>query len=253
MLENLLSCRPASYQEFADGAYAHLASIGVKYVEIPVPSDIDVELAKLTKHGLKALSVQAACELETEDGVERFGSQIDVAVNLGVKFMFVSANTRGKDKSVCYERLRRMGEAAAAQGVTIVLETHPDLVTNGEVGRQTMAGVNHPNVRINWDTANVYHYNEGIDGIAELQKVIEFIGAVHLKDTSGKFKAWNFPAFGEGVVDFKEVFRLMNARGFYGPFTMEIEGVEGESLDRAATEARVAKSVAHLRSLGCVA
>jgi len=131
-----------------------------------------------------------------------------------------------------------------------VIETHPNLVTNGTVGRETMERVNHPNVRINWDTANVYYYNDGVDGIAEMKKLIEFIGAVHLKDTNGRPKTWHFPALGEGIVDFKEIFRLLNARGFNGPFTMEIEGVEGESLDRAATEDRVARSVDHLRRLG---
>ena len=39
--------------------------------------------------------------------------------------------------------------------------------------------------------------------------------------------------FGEGIVDFKTVFDRLNAHGFHGPFTMEIEGVEGESLNRS--------------------
>jgi len=252
MTPNVLSCRPASYQKFSAGAFAHLASIGIKHVEIPAPADVGAELAKLAKYGLAVTSMQAECHPEAEDGVERFLPQIETAVKLGTKLMFVSANTGGTERAACYARLRTMGEAAAAKGVTLVLEIHPDLATNGDVGRETMTQVNHPNVRINWDTANVYFYNQGVDGLAEMKKVLESIAAVHLKDTNGGFKTWHFPALGEGIVDFKEVFRLMNARGFYGPFTLEIEGVEGESLDRAATEARVAKSVAHLRLLGLV-
>jgi sugar phosphate isomerase/epimerase len=73
-----------------------------------------------------------------------------------------------------------------------------------------------------------------------------------LKDTRGRFKTWDFPGLGDGIVDFSRVFGLLNARGFHGPFTIEIEGVEGESLDRAATLGRVARSVAHLRKLGCI-
>lgn len=252
MPKNLLACRPASYQKFADGAYPHLASIGVKHVEIAVPEDIDAELARLAEHGLSVTSVQAKCELETGDAAERFKPQIDATVRLGAKLMFVSANTKGTEKSVCYERLRAMGDDAAAAGVTIVLETHPDLITNGDVARETMEGVDHPHVRVNWDTANVYYYNEGVDGLAELEKVLDFLGAVHLKDTNGEFKTWHFPAFGEGIVDFKEVFRRVNERGFYGPFTMEIEGVKGDQFDRAQTEDRVARSVAHLRAVGVI-
>jgi len=250
MNANLLSCRPGSYQGFARGAYAHLAKIGVRYVEIPVPADIDAELARLSSLGLVVASLHGQCDLAAPDAVERFAPQVGVARKLGAKLIYLSVNVPEDRKPDGYERLRRMGDAAGAQGVTIVIETHPNLVTNGTVGRETMERVNHPNVRINWDTANVYYYNDGVDGIAEMKKLIEFIGAVHLKDTNGRPKTWHFPALGEGIVDFKEIFRLLNARGFNGPFTMEIEGVEGESLDRAATEDRVARSVDHLRRLG---
>src|SRR5207302_1865217 len=112
---------------------------------------------------------------------------------------------------------------------------HPDLAHNGEVALGTMRAIDHPNVRINYDTGNVYYYNEGVDGVAELRKILEYVGAVHLKDTSGGYRAWNFPALGQGVVNFPEIFRLLNGRGFYGPFTMELEGIQGETLDEAAT------------------
>ncbi len=252
MAENILACRPGSYGKFRDGAYKHLASIGVTCVEIPVPEDVDAELARLGELGLSVTSVQADCALDAEDAVERFTPQIDATVKLGAKLMFVSANTRGTDRSVCYDRLRLMADAAAGQDVTIVLETHPDLITNGDVAAETMKGVDHLNLRVNWDTANVYYYNEGIDGIEEMTKVIDHIAAVHLKDTNGGYKTWHFPALGDGIVDFREVFRLMNERGFHGPFTMEIEGIRGEQLDRAQTEARISRSVDHLRSIGVI-
>jgi sugar phosphate isomerase/epimerase len=253
MNANILSCRPGSYQKFADGAYEHLAGIGVKCVEIPAPADPKAELARLASLGLVVASLHGQCDLAADDAVERFAPQVGVARDLGARLIYLSVNVPEDQKPAGYERLRRMGDAAAAQGVTIVIETHPNLVNNGAVGKETMERVNHPNVRINWDTANVYYYNENVDGIEEMKKLIGYIGAVHLKDTNGRPKTWHFPALGEGIVDFKEVFRLLNERGFHGPFTMEIEGVEGESLDRAATEDRVARSVAHLRRLGCVA
>ena len=42
----------------------------------------------------------------------------------------------------------------------------------------------------------------------------------------------------------------MNEAGFYGPFTMELEGVEGENLDEAGAKARVADSLQHLKDIG---
>jgi hypothetical protein len=51
-------------------------------------------------------------------------------------------------------------------------------------------------------------------------------------------------------VDFAGVFGVLGERGFTGPYTMELEGVQGETLDEEAAKARVAGSVAHLRSIG---
>lgn len=250
MPTNVIACRPQSYGKFPEAAYAHLASIGVRHVEIPIPRDVDAELKTLRGFGLAVSSVQGGCHPESDAGVAEFAGQLDPVVRLGARIVFVSAKTNGTDRTACHTRLRAMGDAAAAKRVTIALETHPDFVTNAGVALETMRAVNHPAVRLNWDTANIYYYNEGVDGLAELRQVLPFVAAVHLKDTNGKFKTWHFPALGDGIVDFMEVFRLMAGRGFSGPYTIELEGIEGEDLDRARSEARVARSVEHLRKLG---
>ena len=53
-------------------------------------------------------------------------------------------------------------------------------------------------------------------------------------------KAWS---------DFKAVFQTLNDAGFYGPFTMELEGIEGETVDEAGIQARVADSLQHLKDI----
>ena len=53
-----------------------------------------------------------------------------------------------------------------------------------------------------------------------------------------------FSTLGEGVVNYKTVFQTLNNADFYGPFTMELEGIEGENLDEAGVKARVADSPA---------
>ena len=251
-MENILACRPASYGPYQNIAFPHLAEIGVKYVEIPVPEPNQVQETRdrLAAHGLSASSTQANLDIHDPEIAEKFNTIAETTRKLGAKRVFVSVRAGELSRSVVYGRLRSVGETCARHDVTIVMETHPDLITNGDLARQTMQGVNHPNVRVNWDTANVYFYNEGIDGIEEMKKCIEYIGAVHLKDTNGGYRTWYFPALGEGIVDFPEVFRLLNARGFYGPFTMELEGIEGENLTEEGAKERVATSVRYLRSIG---
>lgn len=78
------------------------------------------------------------------------------------------------------------------------------------------------------------------------------ITSVHLKDTNGGYRCWWFPALGEGIVEFAGVFQVLNERGFHGPFTFELEGIQGETLDEAATQERVTRSLQHLKNLGVV-
>lgn len=253
MPANLLACRTASYGKFSDSAWAHLPTTGVHHVEIssPAPDEVDQVKARLDRHGLSASSLQCPVEIEHDDADARLTPHLDAAAALGAGLLFVSVQAGDLDKKVAYERLHRCGVKAAEYGITIGMETHPDLITNASVALETMRGVDHPNVRVNYDTANVHYYNRDVDHVDEMVKVIDFIGSMHLKDTDGAYKTWCFPTFGEGIVDFKAVFDRLNDHGFHGPFTMEIEGVEGESLDEEATCRRVADSVAHLRRVGC--
>jgi len=248
-----LSCRPGSFGKAEREAFAHLAEFGVRYVEIelPKPADLPGVQAALARHGLAVASVQAAIDLGSATAAEEMGAVARRArEEFGARYIFTSAQAGQRDLQECYAALRRAGDAVAAHGVTLVLETHPDLGTNGAVAAATMRAVGHPNVRVNWDPANVYFYNEGCDGRREFDQALPFVGAVHLKDTGGGYRAWDFGALGSGVVDFPYILRRLLERGFTGPCTMEIEGREGEALTAAEAVARVRDSVQYIRGLG---
>ena len=248
-----LSCRPGSFGSAADQAFEHLASWGVRHVEIPLPKPEDTPRvqAELSRHGLSAASVQVGTDVGNPDLGQHFSAAARRAKEeFGARYIFTSAHAGKHGLQAAYEALTRAGDAAAEHGVTIVLETHPDLGTNGAVAAVTMRAVNHPHVRVNWDPANVYYYNENCDGPREFEQALPFIGAVHLKDTGGGFHAWDFPALGEGVVDFAYILRRLVETGFSGPCTMEIEGVKDERLTPGQHVARVKKSIEHLRGLG---
>lgn len=253
-MNNILSCRPQSYGRYHETAYSHMQAIGIRHVEIeaPAPGQVDATRDELSRFGISAASIAGSYNVGDPGAAEGFRSQVDAAVRLGAKRIFLSVKAGDLDRRVAYGRLREAGEIAATGGVTLILETHPDLIANGDIALETMLAVDHPAVRVNFDTANIYYYNRGIDGIEEMKKILDYIEGVHLKDTNGGFHAWHFPTLGEGIVDFKEVFRLTNGRGFHGPYTLEMEGIEGEELTKEQTEARVADSVAYLRRLGCI-
>jgi inosose dehydratase len=252
MVQNIVSCRPSSYGKYKDKSFEHMAKIGIRYVELPMPKPQDMDRVRdeLGKYGLSVASLECPCDIQNENVEEEFGKVIKTAEEFGAKRLFVSVHADKIGKEAAYGRLRKLGDLAAKKGQVIILETHPDLVTNGDVGLQTMKGVDQPNVRLNYDTANMYYYNEGIDGVEELKKILGYVEGVHLKDTNGKPRTWYFPALGEGIVDFRKIRELLNGRSFRGPFTIENEGIEGESLTLAQTLERMEKSVKHLKKCG---
>jgi len=247
---NIIAVNIGSYRKHREGAYAHLARIGVRNVEIAVPAPGQAEgvRAQLAEHGLTATSLNCPCDLSQDP--ETMREKLEAGQAMGVPLFFISAKAGDLPKPEAYRRLRARAELAGEYGITLSLETHPDLGENATEARATLLAVGHSNLRWNLDTANLYYYNPNIDAVEETRKGADLIASVHLKDTNGGYRCWWFPALGEGVVDFAGVFRLLNERGFHGPFTFELEGIQGEELDEAATQARVAKSLEHLKSLG---
>ena len=253
-MKNIIACNLGSYRQFGANAYTHLAEIGLTNVEIGVPADdaVDKLQSDLKAHGLTATSLLGRCDVQSETVVTDFQRTLNIANEMDVKVIFVSVHAGETDKGVVYDRLRAIGENAEPLDVRVCLETHPDMAHNGDIALETMKGVNHPNIRINFDTGNVYYYNHDVNAVTEVEKIIDYVGAVHLKDTNGGYRTWHFPTLGEGVVDYKAVFQTLNDAGFYGPFTMELEGIEGENLDEAGVQARVSDSLQHLKDIGVI-
>jgi sugar phosphate isomerase/epimerase len=248
----VLASRLTNYGEYQEIAWSHLPSIGVKHVFLPVP--LPDELAsvqkRLAEHGLTVVVMRGQADLATPTSVDGLAEQLKTCQAMGVKYLFLSPKHPGVSKEDACLRLRRAGQLAQKYGVTIVLETHPDLGTNGDVHRETMQRINHPNVRVNFDTGNITYYNENRNAPAELLKIIDYVATVELKDHSGKDQQWNFPALGQGVVDIPGVLRILKGHGFSGPITMEIEGIRGVRLNEEQVKKNMADSAAYLRSLG---
>lgn len=256
MRSNVIAARPGCYGKFQSEAFRHLAEIGIRHVELGSPPEADWPALKasLSAHGLTASSVGHGIDLSKPEAVASFGHTARCAKAFGTRVIFLSVKTGGLPLAQAYEIVRGFGEIARANTATIALETHPDLVTNGDVAVATMKGVNHPYVKLNYDSANLYYYNQGTDGIVELKKFLPWLGAVHLKETDGGYKSWYFPGLheGRGIVNFPEIFRICHEIGFYGPFTLEIEGCEGETLTQEQTLQRMANTAAYLRSIGAL-
>ncbi|MCB9784286.1 MAG: sugar phosphate isomerase/epimerase [Candidatus Omnitrophica bacterium] len=249
--QNPLACRFASYGEYKDAAWDHLPSIGIKYVflNVPAPDEVEATIQKLADHHLTPLVIRGETNLSEPSSVQELGEQCAICERMGVKYMFLSPKRHGAPKEVVCERLKQAGDLAKVHGVTIVLETHPDLGTNGEVHLETMKAIDHPNIRVNFDTANITYYNKNTDACTELKKIIDYVATIELKDHNLEFETWNFPVVGQGKVDFKCILDVLRKNDYQGPITLEFEGIEGVKLNREETLKAIEDSVEYARSI----
>lgn len=248
-----VACRLANYgPDNEDAGLQHIRDLGLHYVfmSIPKPEEVEATQQKLKDLGLELLVVRGDTDLSKDTSVDELRVQFETCKRLGVQYMFLSPKRHDAPFEVIYDRLRRAGDFAAANGVTLVLETHPDLGTNGDVHMATMKAINHPNVRVNFDTANITYYNHDTSAAAELEKCLDYVATVEVKDHNGQFETWDFPALGEGVVDFPAVFKLLKKHGYAGPVTIEVEGVKGIDWTLEDRQKALEDSVAYLRSIG---
>jgi inosose dehydratase len=210
----------------------------------------------LARHGVGVSGCNVGgADIRTEDGVALTERRIRFArrwFDVPVVVSGAGQPTDDAERRLVLANLARLGDVAGSLGMTIALETHKGPTQNAEAMLRLMDELGHPHVRLNFDTGNIAYYNEGFDPVAELEKVAPLVRNVHLKDNRGGLEDWYFPAVGEGgAVDFRRVREVLDAVGFAGPYTIEIEGIGGEpepGLD-VRTE-RVRKSVEHLRGCG---
>ena len=252
-MPGIISIREGCYGPW-ETAVEYAPKAGIRHLEINVRplADLEAIAAGAAANGVKILTLSGGVALDNDESIDGLLAMIDACGKLEVPVFFVSASGQALDREVMMARLRNLGDAAQAKGVTLALETHPPFCKNADGMLQTMAEVNHPNVRLNLDTANVFYYNHDLDSADELERVIDYVASLHLKETDGGYESPNFPALGEGVVNFPRIKQILDAADFAGPLTLELEGPVLDGLDIDGKQAIVVKCMEHLRKVGIV-
>ncbi len=210
----------------------------------------------LKAHGVSVTSCNiGGGDLRTEAGLRLTETRLRRARQwFGVDLVVSNAGqpADAAERRQVIDNLRCLGETARQLDMTIALETHKGPTQNAAAMRPLMIDLQHDHIGINFDTGNIAYYNNGGDAADELRRVAPLVRNVHLKDNRGRFEDWFFPALGEGgAVDFAEIRRILEAAGYQGAYTIELEGIGGEpELGLPERQARITRSVAHLRECG---
>lgn len=274
-MQRVISCLTNSYGRFGPlAAISHLPQVGMSDIELPIKnsgvpsffketpllteaSSLD-EIAFVLRRLNEARVRLSSCNISSgnpleEAVVERTILKLEIARKLGVTAVVGGAGeaAEGESRGMLIRNLQRIASEAADRGIVYCCETHPGLCQNAASMLRTIAEVDHPALRINFDTANLFYYNRNVDLAESLRQTREFIAHVHLKDTPGGFEQWSFDRLGNGVIDFVQVREMLDEVNFCGPYSIEIEGIAGEPEPTLIEyESRMAASVEHLRSCG---
>jgi inosose dehydratase len=212
--------------------------------------------ALLRQHDVRVSGCNVGgADIRTTEGVELTERRIRFAkrwFDVPVVVSGAGQPANAEERATIVNSLRRLGDVAGSLGVTIALETHKGPTQNAAAMLALMAEVDHPHVRLNFDTGNIAYYNRGADPAAELARVASLVRNVHLKDNRGGFEDWYFPALGVGgAVDFRRIREILDAAGFNGPYTIELEGIGGEpEPGLEERQDRIRRSIEYLRTCG---
>lgn len=253
-MKRIIACRPGCYDLPLPETMAELKKAGINNVELDPPNDNNYDkLASLAADaGMNISSLCAYTQLDDPGQLAKLEQIIAGAAHIGTRIIFLAASVKKISYEEGLETLKDVAEKARQAQVILSAETHVPFCHNGDTARKTIEAVNSEGLGYNFDTANIYYYNpKGIDTVEELKKALHCVTSVHLKESAkGEPKSGDFPVLGEGVVDFPEVFKLLDNRGFTGPYTLELEGPLVAGLPVEKRTEKVKKCLDYLRQIG---
>lgn len=188
--------------------------------DLSVPTLKDVE-RQLHRHALEVCSIAGHGELHTEVGLARHRRLLRAAsaLHAGVLVTFVDLVTPDGWPGFV-DNLRALADDAAEAEVVVCLENHGRDMPTGVTGAAFLEKVDHPNVRLNYDTGNA-SFLAGVDPADDVRGVLPLVGHVHVKDQKGGPGSLIFPSLGEGDIDLESFARALRP-GFTGTVVLEI-------------------------------
>ncbi|MFV0350734.1 MAG: sugar phosphate isomerase/epimerase family protein [Oscillospiraceae bacterium] len=209
---------------------------------------------KLDAAGLIPFAMSGHCNLMDTARIGDFIANMRLAAFFGCEYIVSSiGEAHIEDKAVASneevaEHIRALLPKLEEYGLKLALEVHGDHGT-GVILKQIADLVNSPLVGVNYDTANALFYGDVV-----LQKDIAAcvgsINYVHLKDKAGERTEWNFPALGQGYIDFPAIVSQLEEANNNSPFSIEIEFTQAGPKDVEEVNRAVEDSYKYLRSIG---
>lgn len=209
---------------------------------------------RLKQADLTPFSMSGHTNLMDPERIPDFAANMRLAHFFGCTYIVSSiGEAHLKDKAVASneevaDTIRSLVPNLEQYGLTLVLENHGEHAT-GAIIKSIVDLVGSPRVQINYDTANVLYF-AGINPVDDIPTCIDRIAYMHIKDKAGAYHEWNFPALGEGYVDFPQILAMLKRAGNSSPMSIEIEFTKAGPKDLSEVNQAVRDSAVYLQGLG---
>ncbi|SIN75007.1 Sugar phosphate isomerase/epimerase [Singulisphaera sp. GP187] len=158
--------------------------------------------------------------------LERLRWALDRTLELGLTDLMLHAGflpeVDDPGRSAMLDTLSQAGQLAADKGITLAFETGQETAT---LLRRTLDDLKAPNLKVNFDPANMLLYDMG-DPIQAVELLGPDIRSVHVKDARRpKVRGqWGEEVpLGQGEVDIPRFVKTLKAVGYTGPLVVERE------------------------------
>jgi len=229
---------PSWSTDACERAVARSAECGFGLVEVSTLDLDEIDVAHtrrtLDRHRMRSAfsaGLDAEHDVSSLDperrrrGEQRLERQLAIARDIGAHYMcgILYSAFQKYDRSPTVdgiahsvEIIRRLGERAAASGITLGLEVvnryETNVLNTAAQGVAFCRRVGLPNVRVHLDC---YHMNiEEADLAAAITETGDYLGYFHTGDSNRGY-------LGSGSIDFSRIFRALASIGYDGPITYE--------------------------------
>ena len=226
-MDRIVSVSTMAFDGYSlETALDELAGLGVKHVE---PASVDKIFQHLVEEDfcdgraswlrdqlearrLSCLSLSVHMDLTGPDAVERFHRRLKFARNIGARCVNSIAGPTGKLEEF-RKNIPAIADRARDLGVMIALENHGDLLDREQQVLELIREIDHPAVRVNYDTGNAWYYSKGaINPVEELALLAPVVAHVHVKTPKIVDGLLRWVALGDGILDLPGLARVLKER-----------------------------------------
>ncbi|MFI5186519.1 MAG: sugar phosphate isomerase/epimerase family protein [Chitinophagales bacterium] len=208
--------------------------------EFVTAENIAATMRTMNDKDLKFVDLGSSAEMHHSDATERKNNLdeakrfIDLAQKLNCPYIRVFPNKLPKeDRSATIDLIVKglieAGDHAKGTNVTVLMETHGDVVESAVI-KQIMEAANHPKVGLVWDVTNMWTLTK--EPPAEVYALLKnYIHHTHIKDAKLVDGTPQYKLMGRGEVPIFEAIDILYKDGYKGYYSFEWEKLWHPEID----------------------